>query len=242
MSGIIAGNTLPAAIGQDDAGSGPAAQPVPASPTVSRGAWLAAVLKDRILNGFYQPGQRIREGELQKEFGFSNGPVREALKLTVAATLAESGAPWQGVRVVNLSPFEVGELFQLRTALLEYIAERAARFGSAQVLARGADLKARLADAFAGSGERSPSFGGELSAWLLDGADNAMLRDAWDGITLRSRIYVNDALRREGGIGSMRRLSALIDAVVARDAEGARRAARVLTQALLEELDVGTTL
>ena len=229
-------------VAEDDAGLGPTAQPVHASSAVSRGAWLAEVLKDRILNGHYRPGQRIREGELRKEFGFSNGPVREALQLTVAATLAESGGPWQGVRVIELSPLEVGELFQLRTALLEYIAERAARFGSPEVLARGADLKARLADAFAASAERSPSFSGELSAWLLSGAGNAMLREAWDGITLRSRIYVNDSLRREGGPGSMRRLSALIDAVMARDPEGARQAARVLTQALLKDLDVDMDL
>lgn len=242
MSGYVADDTVSPGIGMGDPHAGTLAQPKPATPMVSRGAWLALVLKDRILNGHYQPGQRIREAELQKEFGFSNGPVREALKLTIAATLAESGAPWQGVRVVNLTPFEVGELFQLRTALLEYIAERAARFGSPEVLERGAELKARLADAFADASKRSPTFGGELSAWLLDGANNAMLRKAWDGITLRSRIYVNDALRREGGANSMRRLSALIDAVMARDADGARRCARVLTQALLKELDVDATL
>ena len=72
-------------------------------PNVSRGAWLAGVLKDRILNGFYPGGARLRETELQTELGFSNGPVREALQLTVAATLAES-APWQGVRVIVTSP------------------------------------------------------------------------------------------------------------------------------------------
>lgn len=242
MSGSVAENLFPAGVERAEARFGPAENPAHASPALSRGAWLADILKDRILNGHYRPGQRIREGELRKEFGFSNGPVREALQLTVAATLAESGGPWQGVRVIQLSPLEIGELFQLRIALLEYIAERAARFGPPEVLERGADLKARLADAFAGSSERSPSFSGELSAWLLSGAGNAMLREAWDGITLRSRIYVNDSLRREGGPGSMRRLSALIDAVMARDAEGARRAARTLTQALLKDLDIDMEL
>ena len=69
MNGSIAGDTLAAATTQDGTGTGPVTRPLPASPALSRGAWLAAVLKDRILNGFYRPGQRIREAELQKEFG-----------------------------------------------------------------------------------------------------------------------------------------------------------------------------
>ena len=210
---------------------------------VSRGAWLAGIIKDRILNGLYAPGERLRETELQREFGFSNGPVREALQLTVAATLAES-APWQGVRVVALSRDEVGELFQLRTALLEYIAERAARFAPPEILDQGAVLKGNLrrafADARAAGGQ--PAFTGELSAWLLDGTGNALLRRMWDDITLRSRIYVNDALRKEGGTASMPHLSALIDAVVARDPGTARKAARALTQHLLTQLEIDVAL
>src|SRR4051812_49337982 len=169
-----------------------APKPTTASPpTMSRGEWLADIVKDRILNGIYKPGERIRESDLQQEFSFSNGPVREALQLVVAATLAER-SPWQGVRVVTLTSAEIGELFQVRTALLEYIAERAASFGSEETLARGADLKRRLKATFAqaASTGASPAFSGELSAWLLEGAGNAMLRQMWDSITLRSRIYV----------------------------------------------------
>jgi DNA-binding GntR family transcriptional regulator len=212
---------------------------VQAPALVSRGSWLAEILKERILSGHYKPGERIREADLQKEFGFSNGPVREALKLTVSATLAESGAPWQGVRVVELNRAEIGELFQLRTALLEYIAERAARFASPETLEKGAALKANLSRTFAPDG---PPMAGDLSSWLLDGAGNAMLRQTWDAITLRSRIYVNDALRKEGGAGSMKRLSALIDAVMARNPGAARNAARILTQELLRGLDVDVEL
>jgi DNA-binding GntR family transcriptional regulator len=227
-----------------EAAAGPARVPVggPAPPQVSRGTWLAEVLKDRILNGHYPPGERIKEADLRREFGLSNGPVREALQAVVAATLVESGAPWQGVHVVALDRAEVGELFQLRTALLEYIAERAARFAPQAVLDRGGALKADLQRTFAAAPGRPLAFGGELSAWLLDGAGNAMMRRQWDGITLRSRIYVNEALRSEGGAGSMPRLANLIDAVVARDPDAARRAARTLTQHLLVDLGIDTEL
>jgi DNA-binding GntR family transcriptional regulator len=214
-----------------------------APPTLSRGEWLANVIKDRILNGVYKPGDRIRESDLQQEFNLSNGPVREALQLVVAATLAER-SPWQGVRVIALTPAEIGELFQVRTALLEYIAERAASFGTEATLAHGADLKRRLKATFAqaASTGASPAFSGELSAWLLEGAGNSMLQRMWDSITLRSRVYVNDALRKDAGKATMTRLSTLIDAVMARDTTGARKAARDLTQQVLNELNIDTTL
>ena len=64
----------------------------------------------------------------------------------------------------------------------------------------------------------------------------------WDDITLRSRIYVNEALRKEGGDTSMPHLAALIDAVAARDPDAARNAARALTQLLLNQLDIDVTL
>src|SRR3954452_8500553 len=193
---------------------GSAARSSAPPPTMSRGEWLADIVKDRILNGVYKPGERIRESDLQQEFAFSNGPVREALQLVVAATLAER-SPWQGVRVVTLTSAEIGELFQVRTALLEYIAERAATFGSQETLAQGADLKRRLKAIFAqaASTGEAPAFSGELSAWLLEGAGNSMLRQMWDSITLRSRIYVNDALRKRAHNESLGRLSDLIDAV-----------------------------
>ena len=142
-----------------------------------------------------------------------------------------------------MSPAEIGELFQVRTALLEYISERAAIFGSQETLDRGADLKRRLKAAFAAAsiGE-TPAFSGELSAWLLEGAGNSMLRQMWDSITLRSRIYVNDALRKKAHTESLRRLSDLIDAVRAREPQKARDAARALTQHLLVQLDVNTKL
>src|SRR6478735_5030445 len=92
----------------------------------SRPEWLVTVVRDRILQGQYKPGDRIREAELQQEFGLSNGPVREALQRLVADGILDR-SPWRGVRVVQLTKEEIVELFQLRLALLEYAAELAAR-------------------------------------------------------------------------------------------------------------------
>jgi len=52
--------------------------PVADAGRFSRTEWLADILRERILNGTYAPGERIREIQLRNEFGFSNGPIREA--------------------------------------------------------------------------------------------------------------------------------------------------------------------
>ena len=101
----------------------------PAEHRFSRALWLAQILRQRIISGFYPPGERIREADLRAEFGFSNGPIRQALQTVVADGLAER-APWQSFRIKLLSRKQIVELFQVRSALLEYAAELAARNAS----------------------------------------------------------------------------------------------------------------
>ena len=54
--------------------------------------------------------------QLRTEFGFSNGPIREALQVIVADGLAER-APWHGVRIKMLDEQQLIDLFQVRLAL-----------------------------------------------------------------------------------------------------------------------------
>ena len=112
----------------------------PGEHRLSRALWLAQTVRQRIISGFYAPGARIREGELRAEFGFSNGPIRQALQAVVADGLAER-APWQSVRIKLLSQAQIVELFQVRSALLEYAAELAARNASPDALENAAALK-----------------------------------------------------------------------------------------------------
>lgn len=208
-------------------------------PNFSRGAWLADILRERIVSGVYPAGERIREAELQKEFGFSNGPIREALQQVVADGLAER-APWQGVRVVELGPLEIVELFQVRVALLEYAAELAARRMSPETAQHAKELKKSFDLAFneAKAGSHDPLFGGQLSRWLLTAAGNVRLHQVWDRTMLQTLIYVNASMRRSGGSKTKRLIYRLIDSIVAGDAPAARQAARDLTRQTLLDLNI----
>jgi DNA-binding GntR family transcriptional regulator len=214
-----------------------------AVPPFSRAGWLAEILRERILGGTYAPGERIREANLQAEFGFSNGPTREALQLVVASGLAER-APWQGVRVVSLSEREIVEIFQLRVALLEYAAELAARFAPADILAEAPMLKCKLAEAFAQrkNGDAQTFFNGTLSHWILAAAGNAAITEAWERGVVKARIYVNASIRRvvrpDQGLAREVWVNDLIDGVVAQDPVRARAAARGLTLQTLKDLGI----
>ncbi len=54
-------------------------------------AQIFAVIKDRIIRWEYPPGHRFTEQELCEEFDVSRSPIREALRMLVAATAHHHG-------------------------------------------------------------------------------------------------------------------------------------------------------
>ncbi|MBK5957330.1 hypothetical protein CCR97_03785 [Rhodoplanes elegans] len=210
-------------------------------PPPSRSLWLAEVLRERIITGVYAPGERIREAQLREEFGFSNGPIREALQAVVADGLAER-PPFQGVRVKRLSEREIIELFQVRLALLEYAVELAARSPTPQTIAGAAALKRNIDAAFTKLDEGHPAFGGKLSQWLLAAAGNRVMQEIWDRTLQQTLIYVNAAFARSRGRKSRALLIALIDRICEGDVAAARATARALTVQTLADLGISGTL
>jgi DNA-binding GntR family transcriptional regulator len=213
--------------------------PASAPTQFSRPYWLAKILRERIISGHYPPGQRVREVDLRQEFGFSNGPIREALHLIVADGLAER-APWQGVRVISLDERQILELFQVRLALLEYAAELAARRCTPDIVAQAKELKKTFERDFskARRNAQHPSFHGLLSKWLIDAAGNEKLKVVWEKTMLQTLIYVNAWLQRDDVVISEKLIARLIDAVTAQNVPAAREAARALTRQTLADLGI----
>jgi DNA-binding GntR family transcriptional regulator len=80
------------------------------------GMRIAAALRDEILVGGYQPGERIRQQELAGRHGASRVPVREALRILEAeglVTLVTNAGSW----VSKLSAQECTEMYQMRERL-----------------------------------------------------------------------------------------------------------------------------
>lgn len=98
------------------------------SPPIERVELRDAVtlrLRDMILSGDVEPGERLVETELAERFGTSRGPVRDGL-----ANLARSGLVTirnrRGSFVTSFDVDDVDELYTLRTSLELLAVERAA--------------------------------------------------------------------------------------------------------------------
>ena len=71
------------------------------------------VLRSDLLNGVFQPGQKLKMVELTERFGVSQSVVREALtRLTEQGLLIAT--PQRGFRVRDLSVQDIGELTETR--------------------------------------------------------------------------------------------------------------------------------
>jgi DNA-binding GntR family transcriptional regulator len=210
-------------------------------PVLSRPEWLISIIRERIIKGQYKPGDRIRETELQQEFGLSNGPIREALQRLVADGILDR-SPWRGVRVIELTEAEIIELFQLRLALLEYAAELAARRADPEVIADAERVRANLRKALMKVKKGDLALmSAELIEWVLRGAGNKRMVQVWENALLISRVYAYESMRRTAARTEPIQY-ALIDAIVAGNAEAARRAVRELTLQTVKDLNIEAKL
>ena len=84
------------------------------------------ILLERILRGELEPGERLVETRLAREFGTSQAPIREALRDLELLRLVES-EPFRGARVRAVDDAQLLPVFPVRAALEELAAAEAAR-------------------------------------------------------------------------------------------------------------------
>lgn len=81
-------------------------------------------LRDAIMSGALQPGEKIIEEQLCANFGISRAPLREALRVLAQQGLVEH-LPRRGSRVTEWSSQDILQLFELRGLLERHAIESA---------------------------------------------------------------------------------------------------------------------
>ncbi|WP_198954380.1 GntR family transcriptional regulator [Kineosporia sp. R_H_3] len=76
------------------------------------GSAVYDLLKERLLEGTYSPGQKLRMEELRQEFGVSKQPVMEALRRLSAERLVEI-VPQVGCTVMTYSADDVADFYAM---------------------------------------------------------------------------------------------------------------------------------
>jgi DNA-binding GntR family transcriptional regulator len=84
-----------------------------------------AVLRDRLMSGGFEPGQKLKIAELASALGTSAMPVREALNRLTAERAIES-MPNRSMRVPSLSKESLRDLMEARFAIEGLTVSRAA--------------------------------------------------------------------------------------------------------------------
>lgn len=91
-------------------------------------------LRRRIVDGVYEPGDRLTEERLAEDFGVSRNPVREAIRMLEAEGFLIA-VPRRGAVVASMSLRDVENLFDVRAAIevlaARLAAERAGPSGAA---------------------------------------------------------------------------------------------------------------
>jgi DNA-binding GntR family transcriptional regulator len=85
-------------------------------PTASLTESIAGLLRERIVDGQFQPGEKLVEAEIARQLQISRGPVREALAQLRAEGLVIE-RPRRGSFVAELTLDDVREIYELRAAL-----------------------------------------------------------------------------------------------------------------------------
>ena len=88
-------------------------------------AAVLAQLREGIIAGVYQPGQRLKQQELARALDCSPIPIREALHCLAAEGFVIID-PQRGARIAEFNSRELEEMYEVRMRLESLAAERAA--------------------------------------------------------------------------------------------------------------------
>ncbi len=188
---------------------------------------VAERLRARIFSHELESGAWIDEQALAGEYGISRTPLREALKVLASEGLVTL-KPRRGCYVTELSEEDLDEIFPLMALLEGRCAFEATLKATAADLKRLQAVHAQLeAHGAAGDSDRFFETNQEFHRVLQRLAGNrwlnAMVEDMRKVMMLRRR----DSLRLEGRIvESLAEHRAVMDAIVARDAEAAEQRMR----------------
>lgn len=149
----------------------------------TKGELVYAHIREQILSGAFEPGQRLTLSSLAASLSTSMMPVREALMRLEREGLV-AVAPHKDVRVAPLSLSDIEELFGVRAVLEGHALRLAAQNEGARLAEHLEQANARFQRALAAEdyGDVS-SANWEFHRFVLDRANNHYLRrlleDAW---------------------------------------------------------------
>ena len=152
-------------------------------------ARIAELLREAILDGRLQPGERLIEQKLALQWSISRAPLREAIRQIASEGLVNV-SPHRGASVAEISQGELEELFAVRAMMEAFAARLASQRARADHIARLRKLVAQMEETF-----RARDLAGFYVAGLdfhnvlVEAAGNDVLSRMYDQIKRQFRRY-----------------------------------------------------
>jgi DNA-binding GntR family transcriptional regulator len=146
---------------------------------------------ERIMDGTYQPGERLKELTLAREFRVSQAPVREALRKLEAIGVVKS-EPYRGASVRELSSTELRDAYQLRGILEQSATEFIADFPAESVHTLEREYAAMQVAAQVGDLQGVACHNRNFHRCIVERCQNQEVVRSWKslGICMRARLNV----------------------------------------------------
>ena len=184
---------------------------------------VAEQLRQRIFRRELEPGSWIDELKIAEEFGISRTPLREALKVLASEGLVTMKVR-RGAYVTEMSEKDLRDVYHLLSLLESDAAGVVAERATPEQQQTLRDLHAELESA-AGNREAFFSVNERFHMALLDMADNRWRSQMVADLRKVMKLNRHNSLFKQGRIeDSLNEHRAILDAMLARDAEGTRRA------------------
>lgn len=174
--------------------------------------------------GLYRPGDRLREDEVANRLDVSRTPVREAFGRLLSKGLLQSSGG-RGLVVRRLDAGEILELYAMREILEGAAARLAAQYATSPEIDALRDAQERFANA--SESKEMARINRLFHGTIFRAARNRYLDNALDDLQNSIALLGPTTFTVRGRpVAASDEHVAMIDAIAARDADGAERLAR----------------
>jgi DNA-binding GntR family transcriptional regulator len=185
------------------------------------------IIREKILKGEFEPGSRLREDLLAEEISMSRTPVREAFNRLVADGLIINRAR-KGLYLIQPKDHEIEDYIDIRTALEKLSVEKCiANLTPQHKEALRANLEKFKAALGSGDYEKCNALDADFHMAIAKIADSPKLLALLKELSAFFQLARRTEKRthpREKNEQTFREHSQIADAILAGDAEAARRA------------------